>query len=498
MPTDSFIARRAAGRIEVRDTPIRLHWDLADLTSSDGHAISLRFSCTIRPLPDATEVRMLEEAMMASRSSVGESDLTEHFAKTIAPAARRYVPGQTAAAILSDSGRQEISAALQSALEAAAFTCGIEILPPFQIDLDCPTLAAKNIAQRRAAEQSDELRRSAEAFSQFQSIRAAAPDLPPGELLQRVGVADQAELLKSLLRAGASKITPQRLWCAAGNSLVEIVGGDSPAPRVIPIPQTLGPLRSIRAGTDGELLLGCRRGILRFQPDSDQPPASFEDSKLESQLGYNAAVIAGDRLWATHGEAGLVYWDLSAPGQTNRVNASASCRNLHRLGEDRLIFSSGRELWTVNHTGEPGPAARITASADILAVFVQADRIIVICEDGAVAVYRAIDLKLEDQQRRAGRIIAAGGLPWLGDLRVMLAGEVGPISCLGVDDEVVTQYASPHIGPRIVAGSGTLVAAVSADRQRLILWNAWDGRHPIAELHLSNLTKHRISDIAFI
>jgi hypothetical protein len=317
--------------------------------------------------------------------------------------------------------------------------------------------------------------------------------------LQRIGVADQAELLKSLLRASANKLAPQKLWCIAGNSLVEITGGDSPTPRVIPIPQTLGPLRSIRRGPSEDLLLGCRRGILRFRPDSGEAPTAYEDSKLDSQLGYNAALIAGERLWATHGEVGLVYWDLAAPNQANCVDGPRSSRNLHRLDEDHLIFTSGRELWTVNYTGEARPtSAASQASADVLAILVQKNRLLVICEDGVVGLWNPIDLKRQEEQRRAGRIIAAGALPWLGDARILLAGEVGPISCIGVNDEVVTQYASPHVGPRILAGSPTLVAAVSADRQRLILWNAWDGRHPIAELHVANLTKHRISDIAFL
>jgi hypothetical protein len=42
-----------------------------------------------------------------------------------------------------------------------------------------------------------------------------------------------------------------------------------------------------------------------------------------------------------------------------------------------------------------------------------------------------------------------------------------------------------------------MVAAVSPDRQRLVLWNSWEGRQPAAELFLAALARHRIADIAF-
>jgi hypothetical protein len=48
-----------------------------------------------------------------------------------------------------------------------------------------------------------------------------------------------------------------------------------------------------------------------------------------------------------------------------------------------------------------------------------------------------------------------------------------------------------------VTGSAEVVAAVSADRQRVILWNSWDGRKPAAEVFLAGLARHRVADVAF-
>jgi hypothetical protein len=42
-----------------------------------------------------------------------------------------------------------------------------------------------------------------------------------------------------------------------------------------------------------------------------------------------------------------------------------------------------------------------------------------------------------------------------------------------------------------------MVAAMSADRQRIIVWNSWDGRSPATEIHIPSITQHRVADITF-
>jgi hypothetical protein len=100
-----------------------------------------------------------------------------------------------------------------------------------------------------------------------------------------------------------------------------------------------------------------------------------------------------------------------------------------------------------------------------------------------------------DTHHRGIALCAAAAIPWLGEQRLLLAPQSGPIQCIGLDDPLVTQYASVHQGVRMLAASTQYVAAVSADRQRLILWNIWDGKKPLGELHVTSITRHRIADV---
>ena len=62
---------------------------------------------------------------------------------------------------------------------------------------------------------------------------------------------------------------------------------------------------------------------------------------------------------------------------------------------------------------------------------------------------------------------------------------------------MVTTYLSSHRGLRVVSAAADLVAAVSSDRQRVVLWNSWDGKKPLAELSIASAAKHRVGDIEF-
>jgi hypothetical protein len=470
---------------------MRVQWELTELRTSDGQLARGRFGCLVQALENPTEQKMLREALLGSRRAVGSADVVAHFGPSIQTAARRQAGRISVETLLSESGREDLQMAMVTAARAVAFVSGVELRGPFLLEVDCPAL-------RREAEQTGRVRAAAELLAQFQAFRAAGPELSPGQILARMGPADQAEMLKSLLMAAADGTTAKRLWAVAGPGLFEIGEDLNAGPRAIAVPQDLGPLRSVRGDGDGGLLLGCRAGVIRYH-ESDSSGAKYFDPSISTQSGFNAAVISQNRLWATHAEIGVACWDLDQP-KTPRLHAQISPgagRNLVLLESGEPILSSGPRILTVSEDGTTKSFGS-EREADILGLFVRAKEILAVRADGSISIFDSESFEILGRQHRAKRLSAAGALPWLGDSRLLLAEESGGILCVGLEDEVCTQYSSGHVGCRIVAGSEEKVAAVSADRQRLIVWNSWDGRQPAAEIHLGSLAKHRIADIAFI
>jgi hypothetical protein len=511
MLRDSEFARRTETGIQIRPGAVRLRWELTDLATADGHLARGTFAGSARALPEANQLKMLDEALLGSNSVVGLADVVAYFAEAISAAARKHARGVDSQMLLADEGKQTLTIVLMAAADAVAFGCGIEILQPAQVELDCPTLQKQRFeemdrqaAQRRSTDQIDQLRRSAELFKQFEAVRSSAPELSPGQVLSRIGTTDQADVFRAMVLASAQKNARSRLWAVAGNSLIRIDGEESPKVELLAVPANLGPLRSVRGDGATGLLLGCQAGVMRVNIDSPTEVVEYRDPEVSSRLGFNAAVMIGDRIWAAHGEAGLVCWMLDQPDKpivtlrpgTSKIHAFAP-RNLARFDTDRVIFSSVGQLAVATKDGEIiliGPPAE----ADIIGIHVQPRRILTAHGDGQICSWSGQDFKLDCRQRRSGRIAAAAVLPWMGDARLLLATEDGPIVCVGPDDELLTQFTSAYRGLRIAAAAAEAIAAVTADRQRLVLWHPWDGRNPFSDLFIYGLARHRIADIAFV
>lgn len=523
---DNQLARRENGRLELRSDPLRVRWSLSDLASADGHDLRLTFSCSVRALPDPTERRMLAEVLLHDRSAVAEGDVATHFTPALRAAADQVCRARAGESLVSEEGKAALLEALRGAIRPVAFACGVETMAPFQLDVQSQSLQQQRLramqraaAEQHAAGQVQHLQRSAELLKQFQAIREAAPELSAGHVLQRINAADRGAMLQTLLLAGSSDQRRQALWAVAGPYLVKIHDADdgSARPELIPLPPTLGPLRSVQpADAGGGLLIGARSGFLHVIPDSPDNAEPYADPEVTSALGFSRVVQTADGFCACHSEAGVVFWSndqheaptravrpgeigdwlASHPaGTADHPAKSIAPRNLQPLDASTVVFSVGHRILTCGPRGLGEWDSQ--SAADVVALVPAEQQIYAIHSDGAICGFDRSSGQITCHEKRAARVAAAGGLPWLGGLRFLLADEDGTISCAGLDDDLVTQYHSPHRGLRMVSGSADRVAAVSSDRQRLIVWNSWDGKKPAFELYLAGLTKHRIADVQF-
>jgi hypothetical protein len=503
------IARRDAGKIVIRPSGVRVRWELTDINTSDGQSVRAIFSAAVRPLEGAADRKMLEEAFFGSATAVTAADVATHFRGALDSAARRAADSSELPALLSEAGRTALANKLAEAARGVAFGCGLELLPPFELELDSPSLRRTQEEARRSASQTERFSRAAALFKKFQEIRQSAPDLTADQIFQRIGGVDpteQAESLRLLLLTSAGEVATGSLWAVAGPHLIKIdqpvSEGAPPRSQIFTPPPLLGPLRSVQRGiVDGKavLLVGARSGVLVIDPQAPNEAAVYADASITSALGFNAVAATGGKIWATHGEAGLVGWDVETRDQPAAAirPSGFSPRNLCAAGENRLIFSSGHRLFEAGGDGALREA-EAEGNADILAIIREpGGSLLTIHEDGQLVRRESEKLRPVNRARRTGRITAAAGLPWLGSIRLLLATEQGPLHCVGMEDELVTQFLSPHSGLRLAAAAADRVAAVSADRQRIVIWPSWDGRTPTAEIHVSAIARHRVADVEF-
>jgi hypothetical protein len=527
------IARSWGGGIEVRSEPARARWSFSDPVTADGHRLRCSFACSVRPLMDAAERKLLGETLLSRKPVATIEDVIAHFAPSLQAAAANTAATKNVADWLAEDGKAPLIESLRKSADKAAFGCGLEVLAPFTVDLESPSFQQqkleameRNLAQQRVAGQVEHFEKAATLLKQFDTLRQAAPGITPGAVLQQISPSDQGTMLQTLLLAAGKERTTKGLWAVAGPYLVKVDPRVSPPKlELIALPETLGPLRSVQpAEVDGQgvLLVGARSGVMVVSPDKPGEPQLYNDPDVVTQMGFSRAIAWRHGIWACHADAGIDGWEQGVtdhpgtmlrpanlapsapappPGDSGsstsiEVNKPGSPRNLVAIDDSRLMFSLGERLLTVDPQGQV-TALPVESRSEVIAILPDRRSVYVVREDASVTTHELATLAVGGEERRGGRAVAAAVLPWLGSVRLLIAIEDGPIHCLGTEDQLVTQYLSGHRGLRMIAAVADFVVAVSADRQRLVLWNTWDGRKPVTEVSVSAVAKHRIADVDF-
>lgn len=507
------IARKDGTGVQVRAEPVRARWRLEDLAAADGHALRVGFACSVRALPDEAEKRMLEEVFLNANPAVRVDDVVEHFRSSLRPALAATCQKRPAGEWV-DGDKAELVDALKAAGKKVAFACGLELLPPFEVEVDSPTLERqrleamqRSLAEQRAAGQMEHFQRATELLKQFEMVRQSAPHLSAGEVLKQISPADQGMVLQTLLMAAAKQKTTEAIWAVAGPSLVKVDTKNLVAQSVA-LPGDLGPLRSVTHGRgegEGKLLVGARAGVMVVDPSQPGQVQTYLDPGVTSQLGFSRAMMWHSEIWGCHGEAGVVVWKIGEVDQPMRAMRPADlggsgARNLHALDEMRAIVSVGSRLLLLERgeqEGRPTIDVKVIGDlgAEIVAILPQSERVTVVMKNGRMQARDARTLEMLRDQRPCGEVVTAAMLPWLGSARVLLASEHGPVMCVGWEDDLVTQYQSSYSGIKALAASADVVAGLSGDRQRIVVWNSWHGREPAGEVFVPAIARHRAADV---
>lgn len=494
---ETDLARRENGKVEFRAQPLRAQWAFTDLPSADAHAMDCRFSCSIRVAENSADQRMCIEVLLGNRDALTIEQATGHFSSNLRAILESHLHQYKAADAIGDESQRSCIDALTRAATPIAFASGLELLPPFTLDVQSHSLQREKLNDLSTARQLQHLRRADELLQQFESMRQSSPHLLASQLLQKLDPADQGQALRSLLHAGGARTKSTTLWAVAGPAIMRIdLQNSPPGIRLIEIPADTGPMRSVqksRMDAHETLLIGAQKGVVIVDPDRPSEARQYLLPEIASLLGFNRVVANNSRLWASHSEAGIVSWDINDPSHFIQ-HESAPAKRLAVLDEFRLIYATGERVVVLS-----GDAKNVLPSASrspVIAILPCSRMIVIVREDGLLEFANRTDLNIIETRRRPDRISAACVLPWMNDVRILLSTETGAIVCIGLDDSQVTEYISPYRGMKIVQAASDIVAAVTPDRQRIVLWESWNGHKPVGEIHVAIHAKHRVTDIA--
>lgn len=494
------LARRDGPTMVWRKTPLRASWAFDQLISIDSHSMEAAFECSVRIAAHDGDRAIFAETFLNHSDPATLEQIQRHLKGPLREALTRLVAEHPATELV-DPGRQnEWVEPLRKSLDSAAFTCGLELMGPMQLSFSSRSLLHQKMREIAGTRQREELDRATEFLKQFQAMRAAAPEVSPGRLLNRFDPQNRGDALRSLMLADSAQSGPSTLWAVSGPHLVEVQ-----SPLTKPdfshshsLPDEAGPLRSVQpVRMEGRpvLLIGAQRGVMIAEAANPGQCRVYMLPGIDSPQGFNRVVADSRFLWASHGQAGIVRWSISDPAAPPVVYDEREARNLAFVDEESLIYSTGPTA--ILRHGENRTVLHLTGESPIVGIFPSAHAVAIVREDGTLQVVELPSLRLQQALQRGSSVRSAGVMPWLEDIRLLLATDQGPVDCIGLDDPLVTQYLSAHRGLRMLTATREMIAAASPDRQRIVIWNTWDSQRPVGEIHVTGRTRHRIADIRF-
>src|SRR5438309_1982322 len=141
---ESELARRQGARLELRKNPMRLRWVMEKLVSGDGHELHAEFSCSIQVLSEPAEQQMLAEVFLNDGNSLWAEAVIAHFQPALR-AAVAHICGVRPATESIGINNQQLIEALRNSAQRVAFSCGLELLPPFDLDVQSPSLERQRL-----------------------------------------------------------------------------------------------------------------------------------------------------------------------------------------------------------------------------------------------------------------------------------------------------------------------------------------------------------------
>ncbi len=380
----------------VRNRAIVVPVAVAQVESASGHPVSATVELLLRCAARDDDLAALDQVLLAD-DELTLAGLTEAVVRAGAPAElQRFVRERPAAQLVQEDLREKLLESLGDGLKRFLFSAGLTLERLGQVELTSPMLAEHAALERDAARRVREIeardmveqaalaatrRRLDDLSGLFAKLSQAAGSDTGGhwaELLPALTPAERGRLLENLWRVTPDQHVAQAVVVVAGYACVWL---DPANPEQVlqrrTVDAALGGLRAVSFCRErGWLLVGAARGVWALSAADREIVARYEVPDAgQPRTGFNAAVVAGERLVATHSQLGCWSWPVGQPDQASAIlrpseGKPKTIRAVTVNSRGEAVFAADDCVHVVSASGETvHVTSPLTASITCLATF---------------------------------------------------------------------------------------------------------------------------------
>ncbi len=360
----------------VRNRAITCPLQVPDIPTSD-HPVSAAVEVLLRCPAQDNELGALHKSLLA-----GDELTLENLAQAVSQAGataalRQFVRARSASQLVHEDQRAPLLDTLRGALQRFLFSSGLVLERLGQVEFTSETLARQETLARTAAQRVEEIKsRDMVEQAALVATRRRLDDLAGlldklkqvagtgtarwSELLPALAPAERGRLLENLWRVTPDQHVAQAVVAVAGQTCVWL---DPAQPEQIlqriSVDESLGGLRSVSfSGERGWLLVGAARGVWALSAGDGTVVGSYLVPEAgQPRTGFNAAVIAGERLVATHSQLGCWSWPIAQPQQVTAHLRPAdgipkTIRAVTTGAGGQVLFAADDRVYIIRDAGE--------------------------------------------------------------------------------------------------------------------------------------------------
>ncbi len=519
-----------------RSQPIDLTFEMQKVPASDSYLCDVAVQVQVALVAERSDLDSFRDRVIASRSDADVASVQSCLRPSIEKGMLAFVAANTSGELV---GGKCGAAAIEAVKESVAEICfasglSIETIREvrFASEGHARARATEEIAARRLHEhaaqgelreaittaQNQKLDHLQSMLGKLKELADESPHAAMSDLMKAFSESQRGQLYQALFESRATQPVTEHVVALTGSEVL-LFGASSlgDSPRRIPVSGVAGRMRSVQFASAAEpntLWIGASTGVYELDVASGAIKNTFVYTCAKvPRGGFNAVAVSDRWVVATHSELGVLAW----PQQQEDDSEGKPNTKAIRLFDDKTpnakavrcaLIATGRFWCSIDDTicsvleGDlESGVAELSARGDtITALSVEGDDIFAGTVDGDVLHWNG--LTCESPAR-----IHAGSRRAVESIASIIDGDVARLFYTDTSLAVYSQVLGDSFVCRYDAGGQTIrraecaadiIVAINDARDRIVIWNGNEPKHPAQTVSITQLTGHSTQDVCLI